>query len=63
MLWGEFIWLRSGSSGGVVYSGNQPPGSIEVLKFLDQMSGCQLLKKNLVPWNEFDNLYTFWPLL
>jgi hypothetical protein len=55
--------MRPGTSGGVVYSGNQLPGSIGVLKSLDQLSDCQLLKKDLVTWNKFGDLYIFWPLL
>jgi hypothetical protein len=31
--------------------GNEPSGSIKGGEFLDQLSDCQLLKKDSAPWN------------
>jgi len=46
-VWAGFIWLRKGSGGRSCEYSNEPSVSIKCGNFLDQLSGCHLLKKRL----------------
>jgi hypothetical protein len=51
MVWNGLIWLRTGASFGLLEDGKELPVSGMSGKFLDQLSGCLLLKKPSPPCN------------
>jgi hypothetical protein len=50
-MWTGFIWLRTGTSSGLLWTGTEPSGYIKGGGFLDWLSDCQLIKKDSAPWS------------
>jgi hypothetical protein len=50
LVWIGLICLRIGTSGGLLWKGNKPPGSIKCWEVLEWLHNLQLLKKSSAPW-------------
>jgi hypothetical protein len=51
-MWTGFIWVRTGSIGGLCTHDNLLSGSVTGEEFLGKLNDYQLLKKDLDPWSE-----------
>jgi hypothetical protein len=51
VVWAGLMWLRIGTSGGFVWSGNEPSGSVWNWEILEWLSDWWLLRKASAPWS------------